>query len=197
MYTPENYPEMQIDFAHGSWQTIKCQGCDEVSFREVWVTSEDINPRTGEPEEVVTLYPHRDKGTIDNKYFQGLPSKLRNIYRETIGAYNNNFMILCAAGVRAIVEGICSVKKVGGRNLQLKIDCLFTDGYLTRHHAEVLHEHRFMGNSAIHALDTPSKEELLIAINIIEHTIENIFEIKEKVDELKYLKDRRKKIESK
>ncbi|PAD71163.1 DUF4145 domain-containing protein [Paenibacillus campinasensis] len=183
---------MQIDYAEGTWQIIQCQGCGEVSFREMWITSEDINPN-GEAEPVVTLYPNRDKDNLLAKDFVVLPSKLRKIYKEVIESYNSNLFILCATGLRSIVEGICHSAGIEGKNLQLKIEGLHTKGYLTQKHATILHEHRYMGNSAVHELDIPTKEELFIAIRIIEHTIENLYEIEDQVDELRWLKERRLK----
>ncbi|MEJ9219375.1 DUF4145 domain-containing protein [Paenibacillus glucanolyticus] len=193
VYTPESYPEMQIDYAEGKWQVIQCQGCEDISFREVWLTSEDFDPFTGEASENITLYPLRDKDSISVRRFEGLPRKLRKIYQEVIESYNNNLLILCAAGLRALVEGICSLESINERNLQKKIEGLFTKGLLTKQHSDILHEHRFMGNSAVHELDMPSKEELSIAIKIIEHTIENLYELREQIEELRWLKQRRKK----
>jgi len=100
----------------------------------------------------------------------------------------------CAAGVRALVEGICLDKKIKdgeisytdkngviktkrSKDLNGKIHGLFEKGILTQNNAESLNEHRYIGNEAIHELSLPSKEEMLLAITIIEHVLSSIYEI--------------------
>ena len=48
-----------------------------------------------------------------------------------------------------------------------------------------------MGNKAVHELDQPSKEELELAISIVEHTLENIYELPGKAAEMRMRKRRR------
>jgi len=116
--------------------------------------------------------------------------------------YNNENLTLCGAGVRALVEGLCnenkivdgeieSTKRDGSKvkkradNLQGRINGLAEKGKLTKENAEILHEHRFLGNTAIHDLSAPTKEELNLAITIIEHVFDNIYEIPEMATQLK------------
>ena len=47
--------------------------------------------------------------------------------------------------------------------------------------------------NALHELDIPSNEELKLAIEIIEHTLDNIYELQDKVEELRLQKKRREK----
>ena len=128
------------------------------------------------------------------------------IYRETIDAINNDSNILCSGGIRAIIEGICidkgidrgEVKKSNGekqilKNLEGKIGGLSSNGLLTKENTEILHDLRFLGNEALHELSAPSKEELKLAINIIEHTLENIYELHDKAKRLKAERIKRKK----
>lgn len=209
-YTPKDTPEMQIDFAEGKWQILQCKGCGEITFRESWVTSEDWNPVTGEMEESVKLYPQRGQDIMPVKPFYNGPRSLRRIYREIMGCYNNEIYTLCAAGLRAIIEGICAEEnikdgpvvltkkdgstKIGRENhLRAKIEGLNEKGLLAKQHSEILHEHRFLGNDAVHDLDQPSREELKLAIQIVEHTLENIYELKDKAEELRHKKKLRKR----
>ncbi len=46
--------------------------------------------------------------------------------------------------------------------------------------SDILHQFRYMGNEALHELATPSQEELKLAIQIVEHILESIFEIPNK-----------------
>ena len=196
-------------WAEGTWQIIECNGCEYVSFREVWESSEDIDPEEGHPLETVKLYPIRNKETLSLKNFYNVPFKIRNIYREMIDAFNNGLLILSAGGLRATIEGICNNENITDgpvelnrlgikttkrkKDLQGKISGLFEKGLLTKTHAEILHEHRFLGNEALHSLDQPSIEELKIAIEIVEITLENIYELSEMASDLRYQKQKRQK----
>jgi hypothetical protein len=191
-----------------NYQVIECSGCEEVSFREVSVDSESYNSG-GELEESVRLFPIRSENTIVAKPFYNVPFEVRNIYRETIDAFNNGLFILCSGGLRAILEGICNSEgitdgpveiNVGGtqitkrkKDLQGKIGGLFEKGLLTKKHTEFLHDHRFIGNDALHTLQAPSGAELKLAIEILEHTLENLYELTDKVENLRYRKGVRAK----
>jgi hypothetical protein len=192
-----------------TWQIIECNGCEEISFRECNLNSEDRDPESGDAYENEKIYPLRDKENLPLKNYYNVPRNIRNIYRQTIDAYNNNLLILCAGGIRAILEGICnyenilfgtitSVRKDGtsvtknSKNLDGKINGLHEVGLLTKNHAVLLHEHRFIGNEALHSLEMPSKKELKMAINIIEHTLDNIYEITEITEELRHQRKSRK-----
>ncbi len=200
-YTPENYPEMQIDYANGRWQIIRCNGCSEVSFREFWITSED-------PEGSEEIYPPRSADSLRPKTLLNVPWQIVRIYHETINAYNADAATLCAVGVRAIVEAICadrgiangpveqmrSGKKVTVRktNLEGKIEGLREKAFVTVDHAIVLHETRLFGNEAAHELKRPGRDTLKSAVEIMEHTLENMYELTVKARSLRLSKGTRK-----
>lgn len=195
------------------YQIIQCQGCESISFRKTYSNSEDMVQVGSSLDDLdyrlyENIYPQRSQKTLKIKDFYNIPSTIRRIYREVIDAYNIETSTLCGAGVRAIIEGLCaengitdgpvSVPQSGGgttirrkTNLEGKIYGLYEQGLLTQQHANVLHEHRFMGNEAVHELDSPSLEELELAISIVEHTLENIYELPEKARELRRKKQKR------
>ena len=41
--------------------------------------------------------------------------------------------------------------------------------------AEILHALRFIGNEAVHELTAPPEDDLKAAIEIVEHTLENLY----------------------
>jgi hypothetical protein len=59
--------------------------------------------------------------------------------------------------------------------------------------ADILHELRFLGNEAVHQLDRPSTKELTLAIDIIHHILDALYEIPKKAETLRDNKSRRKK----
>ena len=194
-------------FGDHKWQIIRCKGCDTTSFRHEWHFSEDLGP-----DGLLTqaeLFPRRGIDTLSVKDFYETPRKIRRIYRETIDVYNNGFYTLCAGGLRAIIEGICNTKKIKGGTIEYtkpdgttvakksnqldgKIAGLAENKLITEEHANMLHELRFLGNEALHELDQPSEDELKSAIAIVEHTIEGIFEIQKRAEQLREFKKEKK-----
>jgi hypothetical protein len=205
--------ELWGDDAEYQWVTtyevVKCQGCDEISFRQCDSDSESYDEEGYYS--TITLYPKRTKETINIKSYHSIPHNIKRLYQETINCYNNDIMTLCAAGVRALVEGICLNKKIKdgeisyldkngniktkrSRDLQGKINGLYENGILTKDNAASLNEHRYLGNEAIHELSLPSKEELSLAITIIEHILDSIYEIPIKTFELQEARKKNKTI---
>lgn len=200
-----NMPET-IDWAD-NYQIVQCKGCDTISFRhQSWFSEYDDYESKGVSERI---YPKRSSSSLSLKDFWNIPHQIRRIYRETIESFNYESYTLCVAGLRAIVEGVCSEQNIQDgpveftkpdgtiqinrrNNLQGKIAGLCETGILTKGNSEILHEHRYLGNDAVHELDQPSTSELKLAIEIIEHTLENLYEIPEKAAELKFKKSRRK-----
>lgn len=184
-------------FFRSTYQIVECKGCNTVSFREEIGGSDYYNHNTNETEPEVYLYPRRSEKTRNLKYFWNAPTSLSTLYREVIDAYNADMSILCAGGLRALVEGIALDKGIAGGdvpkdaknsaagtiyrdNLQGKIAGMAQKNILTEAHAQSLHEHRFLGNEALHQLKKPGASGLEAAIDVIEHTMENIYELPEK-----------------
>ena len=91
-----------------------CAGCDSGTLEETYdfdITNEDYGSLAES-----TYYPVRTGLHVEGKKFRQLPKKLNKIYRETLQAYNNDLTVLCALGIRALIEGICADKSVTGRN---------------------------------------------------------------------------------
>jgi len=206
---------IHIDYGTIDWsdnyQIVKCQGCDSITFRHLNWVSENVQ-QIGEDEwedgYTEYLYPERSINTREQKPFDNLPRGILRIYSETANCYNNDSRILCAAGLRAIIEGICSdqgvktgpifeedgitpkMNKDGktparSSNLQGKIAGLHEKGILTQQNANMLHEYRFLGNGAIHALRLPTKDVLGLAMDIIEHMLESLYVIPDKAEDLR------------
>jgi hypothetical protein len=154
-------------------------------------------------EREVRYYPPRWRHVIKEKTYTRLPPKLQRIYRETVSAFNRQIYTLAAAGLRALVEGICTDRRIKSglvpdfdpstrkpkrdssgnvvlrrsKNLDGKIEGMAEGGIITKNHVKVLHEFRFLGNEAVHDLQMPSVENLEVAINIMEHTITHVYEL--------------------
>jgi len=194
-------------------QIIQCQGCMAVTFRQAsWCSEDGFPTEDGEWEYEIseTLFPKRTTYSLRIKDFWNVPLNLRRIYRETIECFNNDAFTLSAAGLRALVEGLCAglnvkdgpkeITKNDGtkeikrfQNLEGKIAGLHEKGYLTQQQSNVLHEHRYLGNDAVHELAQLSRDELALAIEIIEHIFESVYEIPQKAQDLQIKRTKRNK----
>jgi hypothetical protein len=175
--------DSDIDLTHGridytadfsnNYQIIKCSGCDTISYRSFFYFSEyqDID-NDGTWEERFPTLQRKPK-----KEFKHLPPTLEHIYEEVIMAYNNDGFILCSAGIRALLKGICKEKGITVGKLNEKIEKMRTQGFINPQHENVLHELRFLDNDALHDLQSPTQEEIDTAMDIIEHIIESLYEI--------------------
>lgn len=183
-YTPADDPDMPVDYAEGTWEIIQCVGCETVSFRESWLTSEDWVPNKG-PVPTVYRYPEADKDQLPVKSFRQVPYNIYRIYEESIQSFNIGNYILCAAGLRAVIEGICEEEIAKNEQmtskkldtLEKKINGLHEKKILAERHAEILHALRFIGNEAVHELTAPPEDDLKAAIDIVEHTLENLYRL--------------------
>jgi len=182
-----------------NYQIIQCQGCETVAFREECFDS-DMHFREEAPHE--TTYPDYSPEALEYRFFNNTPKRINDLYRETIVCYNNDSLTLCAAGIRVLVEIIClenqiiegdvyakdqngdyikdtngNMLKNGRKNtLEGKISGLSEKGILREKDAMILHEHRAIGNEALHRMVIHSKDELKIAINIIKSMLISIYE---------------------
>lgn len=182
------------------YQIIQCMSCEMISFREHgWndnLLSHDrdthIYPKLRDPFEKDPL--------IDTHL---LPENLGKLYNELLEAFNQGQHLLCAMGLRSVIEGICVDKNVKSgtvtlfkkngtiqpkkvkKNLMGKIEGLAEKNIITHDTAHTLHQHRFLGNAAVHELDVPPKKELLQAIEIVEYILIEIYELQQKHEELK------------
>jgi len=107
------------------------------------------------------------------------------VYGETIAAFGAGAPILTGAGLRAIVEAICIQQKAKGKDLQERIDALVETRLLAKPQADLLHEERYIGNSALHEIDPPSDKHLSLGLEIIEGLLNAIYVLPTKAGELR------------
>ncbi|MDP2932126.1 MAG: hypothetical protein Q8O05_06510 [Chloroflexota bacterium] len=98
-----DYPNYQdngiIGFVErGGYRLWICSGCKTGSLEEYYIFDVTSDDYKDENMWTFTYYPARNEFQIKSKEFKQLKEKLTNIYRETLGAYNNNLTVLCALG---------------------------------------------------------------------------------------------------
>lgn len=173
-----------------SFSIIQCLGCDSMSFLNIYSDDSMIT----EAEHGVPYYYEEE--VIFPKYIAGgieiitmthyLPKKVRNIYQETVEALKNDLYILAAGGLRTIIEAICNELKIKEGNISKRIDELLSKGHLTKTQVNRLHSIRFLGNDALHEVDTPEKEIVYGLFDIINHLLQDLFLQDKKIQNGKY-----------
>ena len=174
-----------------------CAGCETCTLEEYSTANFMFSQSSDEAfsQDYVTVYhPKRAIGFRSFKVFQKLPHKLQRAYIETINCFNDKSHLLCAAGLRALIEGICKDKGIRGRDLESKIDHM-TD-VLPEEIVKNLHGFRFIGNDAVHKLIFPAELELSLAIEVVEDILNFLYALNYKASMLEQLKGKetRKKV---
>lgn len=175
-FSNEGFPEM---LAYRLWI---CMGCERGTLQEgYW------NGAMNEDDEEQEYFPERSQKSLVPKPYSKLKPKLAGIYKEAITCYNSKAPILCAAGLRALLEGICQDKRIKGRNLKERIEGLQTR-LPNKNIIQNLHHFRFMGNDAVHELAAPKQNELELAIGVIEDLLNFFYELDYKASQLREMR---------
>lgn len=160
--------------------------------------------------EDIKIFPPKPLTDKDDHYeiidFQHLPELLATLYKQVVANYELKYYLLAAAGLRMIIEGICNDlsikdgyviddntgqisldnkgKQKRSGNLNGRINGLVEQKVLTEGQTVILHIIRKVGNQTVHKLNDPSRKIILDSLEIVEHTLKNIYELK-KFDSMK------------
>lgn len=183
-----------------TFQVVQCAGCESTSFRKEQISFRptwDAIMLTGDsfsaplPPPVVNFYPERLQGWLIEKPTAGFPTNMRSAYREVLDCYNYNLLLMCASGLRSLVEGLCvhfntASQDSSGRSISLgsRVRELATKRLIPNSLADALRAHKELGNDALHNLIAPDKEEFQLAIELIETAFENLFTIAKRHSDL-------------
>lgn len=96
-------------------------------------------------------------------------------------AVENELLIIAGIAIRAPLEAICKEVKAVGSNLSKKIDDLNVKSLVTKEGVETLHKVRILGNRSAHESEAHSQDQLLLALEIVEHILVGTYIIPFKV----------------
>lgn len=169
--------------AWATYQIVRCNGCDGLSFRSVHGNSEDLEyDERGQTvaAETEKLYPERvNRSLTDELYLRDdvyeVPQIIQTIYRETLKAVQHDLPTLAGIGIRAVIEATCHDLKAKKRNLADKIDELVGMSLLTPAGAEILHGIRLLGNDAAHEMKAPKTKQIAAALKVIDHLLLGVY----------------------
>jgi hypothetical protein len=169
-------------------------GCNNISFLKIYSDTEMTHYNDyGEPdyEEDIKIFPLYLENIDELNHTYYLPQKIRSIYNETITALKNNINILAAGGLRATIEAICNHLKIKKADLSIRIDLLHEKGYLSLNESKRLHSIRFLGNDALHEMEAPKNDQIVLLLEIVNHLLENLFiQDKKIVDKIEIVIDK-------
>lgn len=176
----ENEPAIAVDTGEdlGTFDTdyelVQCDGCESVSFRTFWTTSNEDPEYAAVPDDRARYFPPRLEG---RRRLAGvkLPPNIKLIYEETHASLCAGSAILTGIGMRAIVEGLCRKKGARTGSLEQKIDKLVTLAVLSRDAAKALHRLRDLGNLAAHEVKALNSTTLNVAMNVVEQLLTQVY----------------------
>ncbi|RBP95386.1 uncharacterized protein DUF4145 [Cytobacillus firmus] len=214
LYTHSQSSEVNDDFHwHEKHHIAQCLGCDVICFvrqygsedmwdinsgEQVWVDDFTVYPE--EPQKVSIKEKLEEKMFHRKaKHFKNAPESIQNLYNQIIESFSKGHDILCAAGLRTLIEGICThlgIKKgylYDENGIQIpdeegiirkheslggKIFELYDKKFIILHQALILQKVIKFGNDALHKMKTPSYYTLTEAVDIVEKVLYDIFELK-------------------
>jgi hypothetical protein len=154
-----------------------CNGCDTAGL-EIYSKYFDRQEADGEyPYEQSTHLPDRQSTIRTPKRFTKLDRKMQKVYNEVIVAYNNRLNLLCAIGLRSLIEGICNEKNITVRGLEKKLEELRRRNHLPSNLIDYLCGFKFIGDEAVHEFRAPSDNELRFAIEAVEDLLNFLYHI--------------------
>lgn len=153
------------------FQTIRCNGCNNVSFR--------IISDYGHDQQGNQLYPPKHKIKQGISIFD-IPNNIYDLYKEVYESINNNFSTLSIIGIRTLIEiiynDIIDKEQVTSRkNLEGKINDLYERGFICENEKNILHKIRTAGNKSAHEGREFNIDHIVTALSIIESIIKSIY----------------------
>jgi hypothetical protein len=163
------------------WSIWECMGCETISAKV-----ESGIDWTTDREEQVEFFPRRRQEYATKKRYTNMPASLNAIYEEIIDAFNNDSNMLCAAGLRGLLEGFCVEinPSVSGPNIGFLKKLSALENVVPQNVVKNLHNFHFLGNQALHELKNPGREELALAIEVVEDILGIVYDLDSKTARL-------------
>lgn len=174
--TDVGYPVWWEEWQYSLWVCTVCNtGCLEEQYNSFELdSSEEVR------ELPLSYFPPRQR--LVKRRFANLAARrfLSNAYSEVIDSYNSGMPLLCAAGIRMLLEGICIDQGIADsgktRSLTEKINALVEQKLVSKQVGDDLQATlKAIGDDAIHRLEKSPDAELIKGIEVIENLIAHIY----------------------
>jgi len=215
VYTHKEESGYEQDFAwKAEYHIVQCAGCERTAFvkqygdedmwefvygEKVWQDTFTVYPQ--EPPKESELDSFEKRLNLNKKAFPNTPKILLDLYNQIIDSYNMRHNVLCASGLRTLIEGICNEvgvkkghiyhndgtikldektnKEIYTDNLAGRIFGLYEGKFILLAQALILNKIKTIGNKAVHSVVSPDTLTLREVIQIMEQIIHSIYELKE------------------
>lgn len=177
------------DWQYGFWV---CRGCDTAILEEKY-TDVSMKDNNGDDLYSYEYFPQRsNEPQRKPKRFLHIDENLNSTYKEIIKAYQHGLKIVCAMGVRALLEGICVAEGVDDKKawgLNEKIKKLQSVSNIPSSIIDGLKSLKFIGDDAAHKLISSNNHTISLSIDLLEalliHLYEAKFDLKQKAELVK------------
>lgn len=155
------------------YRVVRCRGCEAIAFQRT-LSDSDTYDEAGNVLERHDVYPRpTDRKPMAD--YEEMPWPLRVMYWQTLRAFSEHLSVLTAMGIRAVIEAMCNERGCKPARLIQKIDEMVSLGVIPQHHADLLHEIRFLGNDAAHEVNVFQPAELSDAIDAVEIVLRAVY----------------------
>lgn len=181
LYTSSERGDDNYDYI-SEYSVVQCLGCETKGFLYRFVNVENAYPISDtdwDVPETVELYPRFSKDFRELSDLWVVPALVADIYKQSVSAAQEAALTLAGLGLRGTIEAICNERGISGRNLESRISKLATQGYISSRDSERLHGIRFLGNDAAHEIKKPTREQIGVALKIIDHLINSVYRLEE------------------
>ena len=222
----EEFSDPNVGFQrYTNYHIVQCAGCNNTAFVKHWIdedySEEYLNNQlewTGtqqiyeiECTDIYEVYPQEppkesfekwleETLNLEKKHFPHMPEILYDLYKQIIDSYNMRHNVLCASGLRTLIEGVCKElevkkghvykedgtieieektgKEMYNSTLPARIFGLYEKGYIIFPQALILNKIKEMGNKAVHSIVSPDTMDLREVIQVMEQILYVIYELK-------------------
>jgi hypothetical protein len=165
------------------YRTWICRGCDSATLQESATLEQLFNNDTRKVVWTYAYHPKRMTEDLPRKFFADTPLKMHMVYYEIVESFNTESKVLCAIGLRALLEAICVDKGITDKvawGLKGKLAELEKRQHIPAGIVKKLESFKFMGDGAAHRLEVPDREDLKLAIEVMEGLLSFLYDLKDK-----------------
>ena len=168
------------------YELLQCAGCDAVTLRHTHIHSEQTDDE-GRPVPTITYYPP-PTFRRPPKWLHGLilgagedfsiiwmPGFLSRLMREIYTALHGDCLSLAAMGVRALLESVMIDRVTDHGTFQKNLAEFQRQGHITSDQKAVLEATLEAGHASIHRDYAPSRDDLMLVLDMTENIIQMIY----------------------
>jgi hypothetical protein len=166
-----------------TYETLKCLGCESIKLRNISIYYDD-----NENETTINYFPpeiFRPKPSWIDYIYIFSDHFIKTLLKEIYIALQNNLPNLAAMGVRSLIEKVMIDKAGDQGSFKQNITQFEKLGYVSKIQREHLEAILDAGHATIHRSYSPTTEDVVTLVDIVEHIIKTIYLHENKIEQLK------------